>query len=31
VTYTVTIRLNDVANLPLRWGMTVFADIDVAP
>lgn len=29
VTYVVTIRLNDVENLPLRWGMTVYVDIDV--
>lgn len=30
VTYVVTIRLNeeDTAALPLRWGMTVFVDID---
>ncbi len=31
VTYAVTIRLEDAAELPLRWGMTVFVDIDVAP
>ncbi len=29
VTYVVTIRLNDVANMPLRWGMTAAVDIDV--
>jgi HlyD family secretion protein len=29
VTYAVTIRLEDVADLPLRWGMTTFVDVDV--
>jgi HlyD family secretion protein len=29
VTYAVTIRLEDVSNLPLRWGMTTFVDVDV--
>ncbi len=28
VVYEVTIQLEDAPNLPLRWGMTVFADID---
>lgn len=28
VTYTVTIRLDEATNVPLRWGMTVFATID---
>jgi multidrug resistance efflux pump len=28
VTYTVTIELNGADRLPLRWGMTVFVDID---
>jgi multidrug resistance efflux pump len=27
VTYTVTVRLDDTADLPLRWGMTAFVDI----
>ncbi len=27
VTYMVTIELEDTANLPLRWGMTVFVDV----
>ncbi len=27
VTYRVRIALNDTANLPLRWGMTAFVDI----
>jgi HlyD family secretion protein len=27
VTYVVTIELGDTANLPLRWGMTVFVDV----
>ena len=30
VTYEVTISLDDSGNLPLRWGMTVFVDVDVA-
>ncbi len=29
VVYEVTIALSDVADLPLRWGMTAFVDIDV--
>jgi multidrug resistance efflux pump len=29
VTYAVTIRLDDVSDLPLRWGMTTFVDVDV--
>ncbi|UCC51351.1 MAG: HlyD family efflux transporter periplasmic adaptor subunit [Anaerolineaceae bacterium] len=29
VTYEVTIALDDLNNLPLRWGMTVFVDVDV--
>jgi HlyD family secretion protein len=29
VTYTVTIRLDEAADLPLRWGMTTFVDVDV--
>jgi HlyD family secretion protein len=29
VTYTVTIRLNEGTDLPLRWGMTTFVDVDV--
>jgi HlyD family secretion protein len=29
VTYTVTIKLNDVNNAPLRWGLTAFVDINV--
>ena len=29
VTYAVTIRLEDVSDLPLRWGMTTFVDVDV--
>ncbi len=29
VTYEVTITLDDTENLPLRWGMTVFVDVDV--
>lgn len=29
VTYTVTILLDEAAELPLRWGMTVFVDVDV--
>ena len=29
VTYAVTIRLQDVSDLPLRWGMTTFVDVDV--
>lgn len=29
VTYEVTITLDDVGDLPLRWGMTAFVDIDV--
>ena len=29
VTYAVTIRLEDVSELPLRWGMTTFVDVDV--
>lgn len=28
VTYAVTIRLDDGGDLPLRWGMTVFVDVD---
>ena len=28
IVYEVTIQLEDAPNLPLRWGMTVFADID---
>ena len=30
VVYEVKIRLEDVGSLPIRWGMTVFADIDVS-
>jgi multidrug resistance efflux pump len=30
VTYEVTIRLEARADLPLRWGMTVFVDVNVA-
>jgi multidrug resistance efflux pump len=29
VTYEVTIALDDLKGLPLRWGMTVFVDVDV--
>ena len=29
VTYEVTIALDDLQELPLRWGMTVFVDVDV--
>ncbi len=29
VTYVVTISLDDAGDLPLRWGMTVFVDVDV--
>jgi multidrug resistance efflux pump len=29
VTYEVTIALDDLRDLPLRWGMTVFVDVDV--
>ena len=29
VTYEVTIALDDIKDLPLRWGMTVFVDVDV--
>ncbi|MDX1416676.1 MAG: HlyD family efflux transporter periplasmic adaptor subunit [Candidatus Promineifilaceae bacterium] len=29
VTYEVTITLDDTRDLPLRWGMTVFVDVDV--
>ena len=29
VTYEVTITLDDTQDLPLRWGMTVFVDVDV--
>ena len=29
VTYEVTIALDDPGDLPLRWGMTVFVDVDV--
>jgi multidrug resistance efflux pump len=29
VTYEVTIDLDDLRDLPLRWGMTVFVDVDV--
>ncbi len=29
ITYAVTISLDDTRSLPLRWGMTVFADIQV--
>jgi HlyD family secretion protein len=29
VTYAVTIRLEDISDLPLRWGMTTFVDVDV--
>ncbi len=29
VTYEVTIALDDTADLPLRWGMTVFVNVDV--
>lgn len=29
VVYAVTIQLEDTADLPLRWGMTVFVDVDV--
>jgi multidrug resistance efflux pump len=29
VTYAVTIHLEDVEDLPMRWGMTVFVDIEV--
>ena len=29
VTYAVTIRLEDATDLPLRWGMTTFVDVDV--
>ena len=29
VTYEVTIALDDLKDLPLRWGMTVFVDVDV--
>jgi multidrug resistance efflux pump len=29
VTYVVTIRLEDAAELPLRWGMTAFIDIEL--
>jgi multidrug resistance efflux pump len=29
VTYTVTIKLNDANNAPLRWGLTAFVDINV--
>lgn len=29
VTYEVTITLDDAPDLPLRWGMTVFVDVDV--
>jgi len=29
VVYAVTIRLQETAVLPLRWGMTVFVDVDV--
>jgi HlyD family secretion protein len=29
VTYTVTIKLNDVSDAPLRWGLTAFVDINV--
>ncbi len=28
VTYEVSIELSDIASLPLRWGMTAFADIE---
>jgi HlyD family secretion protein len=28
VTYAVTIQLEDTADLPLRWGMTVFVEVD---
>lgn len=31
ITYAVTISLEETANLPLRWGMTAFVDIDVNP
>jgi multidrug resistance efflux pump len=29
VNYTITIELEETADLPLRWGMTAFVDIDV--
>jgi multidrug resistance efflux pump len=29
VTYEVTIALNELNDLPLRWGMTVFVNVDV--
>lgn len=29
VTYEVTVRLEETSDLPLRWGMTAFVDIDV--
>jgi multidrug resistance efflux pump len=29
VTYEVTIALDELKDLPLRWGMTVFVDVDV--
>jgi multidrug resistance efflux pump len=29
VTYEVTIALDENSDLPLRWGMTVFVDVDV--
>lgn len=31
VTYVVTIRLQDATELPLRWGMTAFVDINLQP
>lgn len=31
ITYAVTITLAETNNLPLRWGMTAFVDIDVRP
>jgi HlyD family secretion protein len=29
ITYAVTIALDEASDLPLRWGMTVFVDVDV--
>jgi hypothetical protein len=29
VTYTVTIKLTDADDAPLRWGLTAFVDINV--
>jgi HlyD family secretion protein len=29
VTYTVSIKLTDATDAPLRWGMTAFVDINV--